>query len=42
MVTEAPESGSRWKRLGWFVALWAAGVLAVGSVAYLLRWWIKS
>ncbi|HEV2567568.1 DUF2474 domain-containing protein [Sphingomonas sp.] len=28
------------KRIGWFLALWAAGVLAVGSVAYLLRLWI--
>ena len=29
-----------WKRLAWFAALWAAGVVAVGSVAYLIRWWI--
>ena len=28
------------RRLLWFVALWAAGVLAVGSVAWLLRLWI--
>jgi hypothetical protein len=28
------------RRLAWFVALWAAGVLTVGSVAYLIRWWI--
>lgn len=38
MATDA--SGPWYKRLAWFVALWAAGVLAVGSVAYLLRWWI--
>ncbi|MBA3517076.1 MAG: DUF2474 family protein [Rhizobiales bacterium] len=25
------------KRLLWFAALWAAGVIAVGAVAYLLR-----
>jgi hypothetical protein len=25
------------RRLGWFVALWAGGVLAVGLLAYLLR-----
>ncbi|MGE5721863.1 MAG: DUF2474 domain-containing protein [Sphingomonadales bacterium] len=30
-----------WKRLCWFVALWAAGVLSVGTVALLLRWWLK-
>lgn len=28
------------KRLAWFVGLWTAGVLAVGSVAYLIRWWL--
>ena len=28
----------RWqRRLAWFAALWAAGVLAVGGAAYLLR-----
>ena len=28
----------RWgRRLAWFAALWAAGVLAVGGGAYLLR-----
>ncbi|AKO96167.1 MAG: DUF2474 family protein [Marinovum algicola] len=26
-----------WRKLGWFVALWLAGVLTVASVAYLLR-----
>jgi hypothetical protein len=31
-----------WKRLAWFVALWAAGVAAVGIVAYLLRLWIHA
>ncbi|MDQ3557959.1 MAG: DUF2474 family protein [Pseudomonadota bacterium] len=25
------------RRLLWFAALWAAGVIAVGAVAYLLR-----
>ena len=24
-------------RLGWFLLLWTAGVLAVGTVAYLIR-----
>ena len=28
------------RRLAWFVALWAAGVAVVGTVAYLLRWWL--
>jgi len=26
-----------WKRAGWFVALWLAGVAAVGLVALLIR-----
>lgn len=32
--------GPLWKRLLWFVGLWAAGVAVVGSVAYILRLWI--
>lgn len=27
----------RWRRLGWFVALWLAGVLTVAAIAYGLR-----
>ena len=30
-----------WRRLAWFVALWFAGVAAVGMVALLLRWLLK-
>ena len=26
-----------WKRLAWFVALWAGGVLAVTAVGYAIR-----
>ena len=29
-----------WKRLAWFVGLWAAGVATVAGVAFLLRLWI--
>lgn len=29
-------------RLLWFVGLWAAGVAAVGSVAWLIRMWLHS
>jgi hypothetical protein len=28
------------KRLGWFVALWAAGVAVVGTVGLILRAWL--
>lgn len=35
MTDDAPSP--LWKRLLWFVGLWAAGVAAVGAVAFLLR-----
>ena len=30
-------AGGRWRRLGWFVLLWAGGVAALGLVAGLIR-----
>jgi hypothetical protein len=30
------------KRLLWFVGLWAAGVMTVGAVAWLLKLWIRA
>jgi hypothetical protein len=38
MSTDAP--APLWKRLAWFVGLWAAGVAAVAAVVYFLRFWI--
>ena len=35
MNTEAP--APLWKRLAWFLGLWAAGVAAVGAVAMVIR-----
>ena len=32
--------GPLWRKWAWFVGLWAAGVLVVGSVGYALRWWL--
>jgi len=29
------------RRLAWFAGLWAAGVLSVGAVAAVLRWWLR-
>ncbi len=26
-----------WRRIGWFVAIWAASVMALGIVAYAIR-----
>ncbi|SIQ51734.1 Protein of unknown function [Rhizobium sp. RU20A] len=30
------------KRLAWFVALWALGVLATGAVAFGIRIWLRA
>jgi hypothetical protein len=30
-----------WKRLAWFVGIWAASVAALGVVASLLRWAVR-
>lgn len=40
MVTASPFP--LWKRLVWFVAIWALSIAALGSVATLLRFWLKS
>jgi Protein of unknown function (DUF2474) len=29
------------RRIGWFVAIWAASVAALGVVAFVLRWAVR-
>jgi hypothetical protein len=36
-MPEVPEA-PRWKRLAWFLALWAAGVVTVMALGYVLKW----
>ncbi len=31
-----------WKRLAWLVAIWAASVAALGIVAFIIRFWLRS
>ncbi len=31
------ETPSSWRRLAWFVAIWAGGVVALGAAAWLFR-----
>jgi hypothetical protein len=31
-----------WKRLSWLVAIWGASVLALGAVAGVIRFWLRS
>ena len=38
-VTEAPQA-PLWKRLAWFVGLWAGGVAVVGAIAYGIKYWL--
>lgn len=41
MVTmNIDRGGPLWKRLTWFVGLWAASVTVVGLVAYALKAWL--
>ena len=39
-ITSADAPGPLWKRLAWFVGLWAVSVAALGVVAYGLRGWL--
>jgi hypothetical protein len=32
-----PTPPTPWRRIGWFVLLWAGGVVAIAGFAYLLR-----
>jgi hypothetical protein len=38
---EGEAAGPLWRRLAWFLALWAGGVASVGAVAFVLRWWLN-
>jgi hypothetical protein len=32
-----PHASARWRRIGWFVLLWAGGVVAIAGFAYAVR-----
>jgi len=29
-----------WRRIGWMAAIWLASVTVIGTVAYIIRWWL--
>jgi hypothetical protein len=29
-----------WKKLAWFLGLWAAGVATIAAVSFALHWWL--
>ena len=35
-------TGERLRKIGWFVAIYAGSILALGSVSLLIRWWLKA
>jgi len=37
---EAAGKRPLWRRLAWFIGIWACSLLALGIVAYLLRLWL--
>ena len=39
-VMQDDTPGPLWKKWAWFVGLWAAGVLVLGAVGWLLRPWL--
>lgn len=38
MADESRKPASTWARLGWFVGLWVASVVALGIVGMVLKW----
>jgi hypothetical protein len=37
----AAKTVERLRKIGWFVAIYAGSILALGSVSLLIRWWLK-
>jgi len=38
----ASAHGPWWQRIAWMAAIWAASVAALGVVAGIIRWWLRS
>ena len=39
---ETAARSSTWKRVAWFVAIWAGSVAALGAVALAIRWILRA
>lgn len=40
-TTSSSSSRALWRRLLWFLAIWAGSILALGVVATVLKAWLK-
>nr|WP_279483983.1 DUF2474 family protein [Aureimonas sp. SK2] len=41
-MSEGANAGPWWKRLLWLIAIWALSVSMLGTVAMIIRFWLKA
>ncbi|WP_347814906.1 DUF2474 domain-containing protein [Aureimonas sp. SK2] len=42
LMSEGANAGPWWKRLLWLIAIWALSVSMLGTVAMIIRFWLKA
>lgn len=41
-MREGENVGPWWKRIAWLVAIWAMSLVVLGTVAMIIRFWLKT